>query len=588
MIFFDARAGRLAPLDSRISHRQWPPAPAATISRCARPFCPFAPEGRNWAPRGLIRQAPALECRPLSARTETLLAYGFALLLGTTLALTLFPAGFLLPVAGGPWAPQGDAAQHAIAQRYFIGDAWRWPPLHVGTLPAPQGMNLAFADGIPILALPLKALRGVLPDGFHGIGLWYGIAWLTQPVAAVWCLRGAGEKRLLPAMGVALAASAMPAFINRYGHAALTGHFTLLVALGLYLRLVARQTAGLWVAAVAAAVGTLLVHPYLAAMVLALLAAVPATLLLRGDRGWFGGGIGLVACMGAVGVTMAGFGYLGAQGDGGYGDFALNLLSPVWPWRSWFLGGLVGAEIDATGHGGWEGYNWLGLGLLAGLAAALLLAPRAVLVVLWRHAGLALVLLGLVLLAASFRVGAGRSVVLDLGPAPGFLEQFRASGRFFWPVGAALLVGTVALLARVPRIGPVLVLVLGVAQFVDAQPNREAIQAWAAARTPWSVDAPALRRLLADAESVAIFPTWPCVPKPDTLGDHARQLQVLSLAADRPVPANTMYVARWRGERPRCDDAAGIAAALVPGELRIILPGARDAALATMPDAATA
>ncbi|MEO3470591.1 DUF6311 domain-containing protein [Roseomonas sp. CAU 1739] len=529
-----------------------------------------------------------MECRPLSARLETVLAYGFALLLGAVLVLATFPVEFLLPQAGGPWAPQGDAAQHAIAQRYFIGDAWGWPPLHVANLLPPDGLNIAFADGIPLLALPLKALRGLLPDGFHGIGLWYGIAWLIQPVAAVWCLRGAGETRLAPAIAVALAASAMPAFINRYGHAALTGHFTLLLALGLYLRLARAQSAGLWALAVLAAVATLLVHPYLAAMVLALLAAVPATLLLRGDRGWLGAAVGLLACAGGVGATMAGFGYLGAQGDGGYGDFALNLLSPVWPWQSWVLGGLVGAEVDATGHGGWEGYNWLGLGLLAGVLAASVLVPMEALRMLRRHAGLALVLLGLVLLAASFRVGAGRAVVLDLGPAPGFLEQFRASGRFFWPVGVALLVGTIALLARLPRIGPVLALVLGLVQFADAQPNRAAIHAWASVRTPWTVDAPALRRLLAEADAVAMFPTWPCVPKPDTLGDHARQLQVLSLAAERPVPANTMYVARWRGERPRCDDAAMIAAPLAPGELRIVLPGARDAALATMPDAATA
>ena len=178
-----------------------------------------------------------MECRSLSTRLETILAYGFALLLGAVLVLTTFPVDVLLPKAGGPWAPQGDAAQHAIAQRYFLGDAWRWPPLHVANLLPPDGLNVAFADGIPILALPLKALRGILPDGFHGIGLWYGIAWLMQPVAAVWCLRGAGETRLAPAIAVALAASAMPAFINRYGHAALTGHFTLLVGLGLYLRL---------------------------------------------------------------------------------------------------------------------------------------------------------------------------------------------------------------------------------------------------------------------------------------------------------------------------------------------------------------
>ena len=522
---------------------------------------------------------------PLSPRLETALSYGFALLLGLALVLLTFPAEFLLPQAGAAWAPQGDAAQHAIAQRYFLGDAWRWPPLLAANILPPEGLNIAFADSIPALALPLKALRSWLPDGFHGIGLWYGIAWVMQPVAAVWCLRGAGERRLLPAIGVAVAASAMPAFVNRYGHAALTGHFTLLVALGLYLRLVHGQAAALWVAAVAASVGTLLVHPYLAAMVLALLGAVPLTLLLRGARGWVAAGVGVAACAAAVAAVMVAFGYLGARGDGGYGDFALNLLSPVWPHRSWFLGGLVAAEVDATGHGGWEGYNWLGLGLLAGLAALAVAAPAALGRAVARHAGLALVLVGLTALALSFRVGVGSAVVLDLGEAPGFLQQFRASGRFFWPVGLALMVGCMALVARLPRVGAVAALAVGLVQFADAAPNRAAIRDWAQARQPWTVDAPALRALLAEADRLTLLPTWPCVPKPDTFGDHARQLQVLSLAAERPVPANTMYVARWRGERPACRDAETMATPLAPGELRIILPGARDQALAAMPDA---
>jgi hypothetical protein len=526
--------------------------------------------------------------RPLSPRIVASLSYALAALLGVALVAATFPAEMLLPRADGAFAPQGDAAQHAIAQRYFLADAWRWPPLVARNLLPPEGLNIAFADGIPALALLLKALRGMLPDGFHGIGLWYAIAWVMQPVAAVWCLRGAGERRLLPAIGVALAAASMPAFVNRYGHAALTGHFTLLLALGLYLRLVRAPSPGLWAAAVAAIIGTLLVHPYLAAMAIALLAAVPATLLLRGDRRWVGGAAGLAACLAAMGGTMAAFGYLGAAGDGGYGEFALNLLSPVWPHRSWLLGGLVAAEIDATGHGGWEGYNWLGLGLLAGLLAVAALAPRAVAAALRHHAGLALVLLGLTLLAVSFRIGAGASMLLDLGEAPGVLQQFRASGRFFWPVGLALLVGTVALLARLPRFGPAAALALGLMQFADAAPNRDALRAWAQARTPWTVDAPALRALLADAERLTLLPTWPCVPKPDTLGQHALQLQVLSLAAERAVPANTMYVARWRGERPACRDAATIAAPLAAGELRIVLPGAQPAVRATMPGAEAA
>jgi hypothetical protein len=523
--------------------------------------------------------------RALSQRLSTTLSYAFALLLGAALAAWILPPEMLVPRAGAEFAPQGDAAQHAIAQRYFIGDAWRWPPLLAANILPPEGLNIAFSDGIPLLALPIKALRALLPEGFHGIGLWYAIAWTLQPVAAVWCLRGTGERRLLPAVAIALAASAMPAFINRYGHAALTGHFTLLVGLGLYLRLVRAPSVAMWAAAVVAAVATLLIHPYLAAMVLALLGAVPATLLLRRDRRWIGAAAGIVACAGAVGGTMAAFGYLGAQGDGGYGDFALNLLSPVWPYRSWMLGGFAVREIDATGHGGWEGYNWLGLGLVAGLLAAVALAPREALGALRRHAGLALVLAGLTAIAVSFRVGLGEEVVLDLGKPPGFLEQFRASGRFFWPVGLAMLVATVALLARLPRIGMPLVLALGIVQFADAQPNRQAMRDWAHRREPWTVDAPALRRLLAGAESVSVFPTWPCVPRPDTFGDHARQLQMLSLAAERPVPANTMYVARWRGERPRCDDAAAMARPIAPGEVRIILPGARATAMSAMPPA---
>jgi hypothetical protein len=123
----------------------------------------------------------------------TVIAYAAALLLGALLALWLFPGGFLVPAAGAPWRPVGDAAQHMVAQRYLIADAWRWPPTLAANLNTQEGgLNTAFADSIPALALALKALRGLLPEGFHGVGLFYGLAWLLQPVAAVWALRGAG------------------------------------------------------------------------------------------------------------------------------------------------------------------------------------------------------------------------------------------------------------------------------------------------------------------------------------------------------------------------------------------------------------
>jgi hypothetical protein len=442
-------------------------------------------------------------------------------------------------------------------------------------------MNTAFADSIPALALLLKAIRHLLPDGFHGVGLFYGIAWVLQPVAAVWALRGAGETRLLPALGIALAAVSMPAWIGRFGHAALTGHFCLLLALGFYLRLVRRPSGRLWLGAWLLQVLALLIHPYLAAMTLALLGAVPATRLLRGDR-FVAAGFGVAAALALVVGVMAVFDYLGAQGDGGFGMFAMNLLSPVWPAGSGIIGWPWSPQLDATGHGGWEGYNWLGLGLLGGLALGALLAPGKALSMLWRHAGLALVLLALTALAVSHRVGFGDRIVLDLGAAPPFLEQFRASGRFFWPVAYALLLAAFVLLARR---APVLCVLAGLAQFADAAPLRAAIADWAAQRPAWTVPAGELRTAFARTRSLTLLPSWPCVEKGSGGESYAALLEVLTLAAEYAVPASTMYVARWH-RPPACRDAALAAKPLAEGELRLILPAAQAALAPLVPGAA--
>ncbi len=512
--------------------------------------------------------------------------YIVAALLGVAFALGIFPAEFVLPGAGQNWRPAGDTAQHIAAQRWFLSEPWSWPLLHIRALNAPEGLNLAFADGIPLFALPLKLLAPLLPPGFHGIGLWHFVCWALQPVAAVWCLRGAGEKRLLPALGVAALALGTPAWLARYGHAALSGHFLILLGLAFYLRLVRAPTRGLWFGAIILQTATLLAHPYLAVMTLALLGAVPLTLLLRGDGRWRGAAIGTVLGVVAVLLPMVALGYLGAGGEGGFGDYALNLLSPFWPYGSWLFGGLAPHFLDATGHGGWEGYNWLGLGVLGALILAAILAPRALAAAPRRHAGLALALIALTALALSFRVGFADRVLLDLGPAPAVLEQFRSSGRFFWPVGYALAIGAAVMLARIARIGPALVLALGLVQLADAQPLRAELRAWAQAREAWNIDAPALRAALARHDRLTLLPSWFCAP-PDARGPaQTRLLEILLLASERPLPVNTMYLARWRSA-PVCADETLAAMPLAPGELRLILPESRARDLPLVPDAAT-
>ena len=513
-------------------------------------------------------------------------AYLAAASLGLLCALWMFPAEFVWPAAGLPWRIAGDTAQHITAQRWFLSEPWSWRPLLIRTLGEPDGVMLPFADGIPLIALPLKALAAWLPPGFHGIGLWHFFSWVLQPLAAVWCLRGAGERRLLPAIGIAALALGMPAWLSRYGHAALSGHFLILLGLGFYLRLVRAPTRALWVGAVALQAVSLLAHPYLAVMTLALLGAVPLTLLLRGDARWRGATVGAAAAVAAMLLPMAGLGYFGAGGGAGFGDYALNLLSPVWPHGSWLLGGLAPGFVDATGLGGWEGYNWLGLGTMLAILASVVLAPHAAAAMPRRHAGLLLALLGLTAIALSFRIGLGERILLDLGPAPALMEQFRASGRFFWPVGYAVAIGAAVLLCRATRAGPALLLMLGLLQLADAQPLRAELRAWAHAHAAWQLEAPALRALLATHRRLTLLPSWHCAPAAMRSAAQERLLELLLLASERPLPVNTMYVARWTNA-PRCADETLAAAPLVPGELRLILPESRARDLPLVPDGAT-
>jgi hypothetical protein len=176
-----------------------------------------------------------------------------------------------------------------------------------------------------------------------------------------------------------------------------------------------------------------------------------------------------------------------------------------------------------------------------------------------------------VALALSFRVGLGERVLLDLGAAPGFLEQFRASGRFFWPVTYALLIGAAAVLARRGSAGVAALLIAAGVQWLDARPMRAALADWAGQRPAWTVDADALRPTLRDARSVTILPSWACIA-PQDAASRIAVLELLLLASETPRPVSTVYAARWRTP-PACEDAARAAAPLAPGELRLYLPG---------------
>lgn len=513
------------------------------------------------------------------------IAYAVAFVIGFALTYSTYPLDFLLGTVDWLQAPEGDLAINVIAQRYFLADTWHWPLLHTFGLDAPRGVNIAYSDGIPLLALPLKVVAPLLPQGTHGVYSWYAVAWLLQPVAAVWCLRSAGEQRLLPGIVVAVAAASMPAWWSRFDHAALCSHFFLLVALGLYLRVIRRGSWRLWLAAATVQLAALLTHPYLAVMVLALLGAAPLTLLLRRDLRWLPAALGFAATLGGLLTVMSLLGYLGATGGAGFGMYSMNLLAPVWPAHSslfpWTL-----QPIDATGEGAFEGYNYLGAGLLFGLGAGVLLRFKQLVAMVRRHLGLAAALLSLTALAVSQRPAIGSLVLIDLGAVPDWLENLRSTGRFFWPVAYASLVAVVLLVARTPdrRVAAALLVTIGVLQFADATKLRTGLQERVARYgASWLVDERALRIALTQHDNLTLLPSWGCVPALNPVPDERLQRQVMILASEVAVPVSTAYMARWQGTL-KCDDERVASAPLGRSELRVLTPAAQASYLALVPD----
>ncbi len=494
-------------------------------------------------------------------------AYGAALAFGAAFAVALLSPGALLPADPLHMAYAGDEAESVIGQRYLLAAPWGWPLLLAPQLAAPGGTNVGLTDSIPLALLAAKLVRAWLPAGATVQAAWLALVLALQPAAAVYALRGANQRRAVPAAAIAVMSLSMPTLLVRYGHMALCSQAAILLAIGLYLRLVARPRLAGWVAPAVLAAGCLLVHPYIMAQVLAVLAAVPLTLLLRRDRRWLAAAAGFaVTVLGAAGLAaLLGFG--GTRPAPGFGFYSMNLLAPFTPAHSALFPDLA---VDATGGQFFEGYQYLGAGLLL-LAAVAATRPG------WRrrlsrHAGLALVLGALTVFALSDRVFAGDRWLLDWGGVPAVLLQFRSTGRFFWPVAYTILVAAVAVVARPGGRAPGAAILLGAAllQWVDVAPLRASVARLSRHGADWAIDAATLGPVFAAHQRLVM---WPPVACGDGAPDAVR-VQALLLASQTALPTNTMFAARASGDAD-CDPAT-VGAGPQPGTLLLLTrPGDR-------------
>lgn len=457
------------------------------------------------------------------------------LLLGVVAFFALGGAGILAPGRVG-WLAQGDLAQSYLGWAFFRDTPWAWPP---GASPA-YGLEIAssvyYSDSIPLLALFFKSIEAALPATFQYFGLWVLLCLMLQAWFA-WKLAGLASRDLVFRTVAVLLLVMAPPMLNRMGgHMALVGHWTLLA--GLYLCLRPRQP-GQWRAWALLVAVAMAVHAYLFVLVGALWVTDLARRWVDDRRRHVahfrvGAWKEAAAVVGAalLSAWLSGLFTVSGRGMGaqGFGHYKMNLLAPL-DGAGWSALGLR----FATAAGEYEGFNYLGAGVIAMALLALVLYVRHRATLAWttRHSALLAMAVVLVLLAVTHVVGLG--AMQGALPLPAKLADklrgmpVQATGRVFWVVYYLIIVAALFTLARTLRPMPLRLVLLGVLalQLIDLYPGlanmRQLNLARASMMPPSDLHSPFWEQAAAKYRDVRHLPTRVIAPGWESVAFLAQQ-----------------------------------------------------------------
>lgn len=499
--------------------------------------------------------------------------YTVAAAIGLGVFVLVFGPGHLVGTSAYWQLPLPDERASMMGYRYFLAEPWHWPVFDSHTIDTTRTSHLAFWDCIPVWAVVNKAIATIVPPWRAAsaqayLGLWHGLAYVLQACFGVAILRALGHRGWHGAIVGALGFVAVPTWIFRYPHPALSAHWIELWAIYLYLR--PKRGAQLGQLAVAA-----LVHPYHAVMSLGVLvASLVRSRDVRTIATWLPLG---VACVAAA-LWLAGYFTPEVRApQWGFDKESANALGWLVPVRSGILGDARWiANVMATDWQ-YEGYAYLGLGVLA--LVVLVARPADVRGVIARHRWLFAVTAVFAVFALSNHVYVG-SYELASYPIPRLLrwipQQFRSPGRFVWVPTYVLLAFVLHRALARYRTGRrfAIVAVAVMVQLVDARGDWSMQRAWT--REPWRPVLPlAGWQQLVDAHAaVAVYPAYNCiVERTDTDLGETISTEVTWLASRRALPLNGSYSAR-PNHTCDADGAAWPTLDLARGTLYVLLPQA--------------
>ena len=374
--------------------------------------------------------------------------------MGLTAFLVVVGFGILNPRNVGWLLADFDMTLEYLGWAFYRYGPWTFP---IGLNPnfgLDISSSIIYSNSMPLFAMVFKPFSGILGEPFQFWGIWILLCFVLQAWMA-WKLLGLITGDVwIKSFATGLLLFSPPMFSQIGFHNSTVGHFPILAALYLVLRPTQNKRVLWWSILLPC---TLMIHPYTFAMLVALwLADLLDKLVIQKKLSILQVLLEIVCAFTATIFIawQAGYFMNVSPGETGFGTYRMNLLALFDPSgfdaANWsFLYSLPWVR----GNNNYEGFVYLGLGLIAVLAISLpmMAKHRDRLVKLLRgHIFIFLCLIALTLFALSNNVGIGSwTFSVPLTPKLFSIASIlRASARMFWPVFYVIAIAGIYFLIR--------------------------------------------------------------------------------------------------------------------------------------------
>ena len=343
------------------------------------------------------------------------------------------------------WLINGDSAQHYLGWAFYRSSPWTFP---IGLNPSwglENSSSIIYADALPFLAIPFKVIEAILPEPFQYYGLWFLLSFSLSAVFA-WRLFKEHNCDIFLSLCGTFLLTLSPIIAWRVGgHQSLAGHWVLIWALA---NNVSNKPKLRWLEWGILLSASIAIHPYFTVMCAFLFVAdfihrefdstnIKAT-LKRNVRPL--GTLGLVCLVtawqvGLIGTTAS------PGSDTGFGFYRTNLNSLFNP-----MGASSFLLSRPSGAGDYEGFAYLGIGILIlGFVVLFDLIVRSDAIFFQEKASTPLIvsLLLLLIWAVTPNIGFDKWNMQLFHLDNSFVQVFRASGRFIWPLWYFIVIALV-------------------------------------------------------------------------------------------------------------------------------------------------